>query len=436
MSNLNNYNNSFKYVLEKGSKKFLCPQCGKKRLVRYIDSESGCYLPEAYGRCDRESKCSYHLNPYLDGYEKEFGNYENGVIGITKVTLPKQNIFHANPGFHSVPKTVFFDCETFKKTLLPEFHEKNIFIQNLLNRVKYPFATEDVNKIIQLYQIGTVSKGYRTGAVTFPFIDIKNNVRAIQVKQFNEVNHTISTDFLHSIISKEHLKNNSTQPKWLVEYLSQEKFVTCLFGEHLLNKHPLNPVALVEAPKTAIYCSLYFGYPEVPKNFIWLAVYNKSSFSMEKMQVLKGRDVFVFPDLSKCGKTFAEWRSKASEIEKKLSETRFIFSDLLENLASETDKINGSDIADFLIKLDWQKFRRENFRQNPKVFNYVSDKQRFLENEFKNVKNESSLNSNDENEDEQNFQTVGDFFDLLKSQGYNKLPKNCTGIRAGIWESN
>lgn len=65
-----------------------------------------------------------------------------------------------------------------------------------------------------------------------------NNVRAVQVKQFNEANHTIATDFLYTIIRK----------------------------EHLLSQYPSNPIAFVEAPKTAIYCTTYFGSPENPKN--------------------------------------------------------------------------------------------------------------------------------------------------------------------------
>ena len=33
-----------------------------------------------------------------------------------------------------------------------------------------------------------IPKGYRAGAISFPFIDIKGNVRAVQIKQFDEQN--------------------------------------------------------------------------------------------------------------------------------------------------------------------------------------------------------------------------------------------------------
>jgi hypothetical protein len=178
------------------------------------------------------------------------------------------------------------------------------------------------------------------------------------VKQFDEQNHTIGTDYLHSIIIKHYNLNNIPLPKWLEAYSKQQKFVSCLFGEHLLIKYRNNPVALVEAPKTAIYGALYFGLPESDGSLIWLAVYNKSSFSFDKLKVLEGRRVIVFPDLSKNGNTYEEWQDKAKQYEKQLKNTRFIFSDLLEKYATDDEKDNGLDIADFLIKQDWRLFRK------------------------------------------------------------------------------
>jgi len=110
---------------------------------------------------------------------------------------------------------------------------------------------------------------------------------------------------------------------------------------------------------------LYFGLPETPESLIWLAVYNKSSFSFDKLKVLQGRFVYVFPDLSKDGNTFKEWETKAKEYESRLPGTRFIFSDLLEQLAPERDKSEGNDLADYLIKQDWRLFRKRNIQEQP-----------------------------------------------------------------------
>ena len=343
----------YRYKLERGSKKYHCPDCGKKRFVRYIDGETGDYLPEQYGRCDKGDG-HYFLNPYLDGYAKRIWGQGNR-SEIPKNWKPRRK----------KPKTVFFNFEIFRQTLQPERYGKNTFVQNLLHRVQFPFEVDEVTKVIQFYRLGTIATGYRAGAITFPFIDENQNVRAVQVKQFDKSNHTTGTDFLHSIVAKHHTCNNKPLPEWLEAYTKQDKRVSCLFGAHLLSKYPNNPIALVEAPKTAVYGTLYFGLPETPESLIWLAVYNKSSFSFDKIKSLQGRFVYVFPDLSKDGNTFKEWETKAKDYETLLPRTRFIFSDLLEQLAPERDKSEGRDLADYLIKQDWRHFRKRNIKETP-----------------------------------------------------------------------
>lgn len=362
MDNFGNLSNrdmsEYRYKLEKGSRKHYCPECKKKRFVRYTDTLTGEYLPEKYGRCDREANCGYHLNPYSDGYTKKSGE---GEMKADKIQGSMKAYSFTQPKPQQESETVYFDKDTFRQTL--GNYDKNTFIQNLFQRVSFPFEADDVAKVIQLYGLGTVSHGYRAGAVTFPFIDVQNNVRAIQVKQFDEQNHTRSTDFLHSILEKHYTNKNKPMPKWLEEYQKQDKRITCLFGEHLLVRYPHNPIALVEAPKTAVYGTLYFGLPESPDDLIWLAVYNKSSFSYDKLKVLQGRFVFVFPDLSSNGSTFKEWETKAKEYERRLPGTKFVFSNLLERHAPEQDKSNGYDLADYLIKQDWRLFRKQAIKE-------------------------------------------------------------------------
>lgn len=351
--------NEHRYILEKGSKKYRCPDCGKKTFVRYLDTSIGKYLPDQYGRCDREVKCSYHLNPYRDGYSKMVSEQERGKYLID--WKPQRPTYR--PKQAPKPEPIFIPVEVFKQTLKPEGYKQNVFIQNLLSRVSFPFETKDIEKVISQYYLGTVCNGYRAGAISFPFIDKDGNVRAIQVKQFDETNHTTGTDFIHSMVEKYYQKKNEMLPGWLEAYQKNETKVSCLFGEHLLNKYTLNPIALVEAPKTAIYGTLYFGFPDQPKNLLWMAVYNLSSLSFDKCKALQGRNVYLFPDLSKDGKAFQLWSNKAKELSDLIPGTIFKVSDLLETLAPNELKESGADIADVLIKMAWQKFRPQHIEQ-------------------------------------------------------------------------
>ncbi len=346
---------SFRFKLLKGSKKNFCPLCNKKTLVNYFDFYKKEVLPSKYGRCDREVKCNYHLNPYKDGYL----SYQTNKNNIVLKNSIKNNNFSSNRQIEKSP--FYFDLEVYKKALNPERFVENTFLKNLINLQKQSsFFIEELFKVVDIYKIGTVTRGNWKGAVTFPFIDLFGNIRTVQVKKFDNNNKTIATNKLDKVVISELKKVQKKTPEWLnkhVEYGDEYGYFTCLFGEHLIGLFPDNPIALVEAPKTAIYCSLYFGLPKKKEDFIFLAVYNKSSFSIDKIKVLERRKIFVFPDLSKNSNTFNEWQEKAKQFEKQLKNTRFIFSDLLEKYATDEDRENGLDIADYLIKQDWRLFR-------------------------------------------------------------------------------
>jgi len=201
--------NEHRYRLDKSSKKYHCPECRKKRFVRYIDTETGDNLPEQYGRCDREINCCYHLNPYNDGYAKMIWEQKKGTyFGNWK---PSRQPIRTTPPPNTDP--IFIPVEVVKQTL--QGYEQNVFLQNLLNRVPFPFETIDIEKIISLYYLGTICNGYRAGAITFPFRDKYGNFCAIQVKQFDQENHTTDTDFLHSIIEKHHPHRNFRIELWI-----------------------------------------------------------------------------------------------------------------------------------------------------------------------------------------------------------------------------
>lgn len=353
--------NEYRYKLASNKfPKLYCPYCdAKKHWQRYIDMDTGNVLPERYGLCDNASKCGEGINPYTDGYAQ-----------VTSIKQPGEYTVNSSNRIHD-PKlekqSVPIPIEVLNSTLHPESYDKNIFIQNLLKNVHFPFEIKDIEKVISQYYLGTITDGYQAGAVTFPFIDQSNNIRAIQVKQFDFSNHTTVTDSLPSMIEKDCHKYNKPLPEWLVGYNKNEIKFSCLFGEHLLSKYKTNLIGLVEAPKSAIYCSLYYGFPDNPSNILWLAVYSLHSLNYERCKKLKGRNVCLFPDLSKDGNAYDSWSRKAKELEKKIPGSKFTVSTLLEDKATDSERKEGLDKADYLIKLDWRLFRPINSKEKEHI---------------------------------------------------------------------
>ena len=77
---------------------------------------------------------------------------------------------------------------------------------------------------------------------------------------------------------------------------------------------------------------------------LWLAAGNLNGLSIEKCQVLKGRDIMIFPDLG----AFEKWSLKVSEIQKKHN-YKVTISTLLEDETTNSDRANGLNIAGYII---------------------------------------------------------------------------------------
>jgi len=120
------------------------------------------------------------------------------------------------------------------------------------------------------------------------------------------------------------------------------KLRQCFFGEHLLTSCR-KPIAIVESEKTAVIASVYLP------QFIWLAVGSLNNLNEEKCKILKGRFVSLFPDIN----GYERWSNKAKEL---AHLAKFTVSDLLEKRATENERANGFDIADYLQQYDPKEF--------------------------------------------------------------------------------
>jgi len=337
----------YRYLLASNKvKKVTCPKCGKKgHWQRYIDTETGEVLHEQYGRCDNEQKCGHWVKPPTPA--------KNEVRAKNKRKDKSKNKLDEKLKNMEQPKKYYFCKETYKNCADPKNYAKNVFLQNLIKGMPYPIPQDEVYKVAKTYGIGTIIRGKYEGGVAFPFADVQGNIHAVQVKTFDNQNHTQEVNFLHILLKNAYY----APPEWLQNYLKNDTYVTCLFGEHLLKKYPNNPVGIVEAPKTAIYCSLYFGLPETDTDLIWLAAYNISCFEKTRLKCLSGRKVYVFPDLSENGHTLKKWQEKASEASLYVTNAKFAVFDLLQKIAPSADKSKGFDIADYLQTQDYKSIR-------------------------------------------------------------------------------
>jgi hypothetical protein len=303
-----------KYILEpyKGLKtRYICPKCKhrSKTYTRYIDKETGNYLHDTVGRCNRENNCAYHYTP------KQYFQDNNFLFDkpINKKQLPAPVIKPPS----EIPSGLF-------KSSLKSYESNNfvLFLNNL-------FGEEISSALISKYYIGT-SKHW-PGSTVFWQIDLSGKVRTGKI-------------MLYNTSTGKRVKEPFNHITWVHNTLKQDKFnlMQCFFGEHLL-KDKSKPVAIVESEKTAIIASVYLP------GFLWLAAGSLTNLNTEKCTVLKGRKVILFPDLN----AFEKWSNKAKELS---ILSKFIVSDLLENKASDSDRKHGFDLADYLIKYNSKEF--------------------------------------------------------------------------------
>jgi len=317
---------AYRYVLEpyKGmNTRHRCPNCQQreKTFTLYIDTETGEHIHPTVGRCNRESNCGYHYTP------KQY--FQDNNISFT----PSQPVTYKPRIAAPQPKPAsFIPVEIFKASL--QAYSDNNFVLYL----KTLFGFEVCKELVKRYCIGT-SKHWN-GATVFWQIDAQHKIRTGKIMLYNPT-------------TGKRVKKPFNHINWVHSALKLPEFELrqCLFGEHLLNDKT-KPVAIVESEKTAVIASVYF-----PK-FIWLAVGSLTNLNAEKCSVLKGRSVTLFPDLN----GFEKWSAKARELK---HIAKFSVSDLLERKATEAERKQGLDLADYLTRFDFSTFNQPEATEPP-----------------------------------------------------------------------
>lgn len=290
----------------------ICPACGSKEsFTLYLNGETNEPIHRTVGKCNRESKCGYHYTP------KQFF-IDNPSLVETRRASSYTPIIQKSIAEPRPPGTIPFS-----------YVECSASYQSNFVRFLCEFLTTE--------QIGSIGDKYAIGAtknkeVIYWQIDSKGKVRTGKIMQYDPLSgkrikhESGAIDWVHN-----KLKKTGTLPQ---DYNLQQ----CFFGEHLLKLNPTKTVAIVESEKSAVIASVFFP------DLVWLAAGNINGLSVDKCKALKGRKVILFPDLN----AFDKWTEKAKEIQIACN-CKIKVSTLLEDSATQKDKENGFDIADYII---------------------------------------------------------------------------------------
>jgi hypothetical protein len=220
------------------------------------------------------------------------------------------------------------DNDPKQKSINPSFHsyklveasrEIDYFLKcNLVLFLNDHFDSAMVEDLINRYKLGATEEG----DIIFWQLDIDYNIRAGKIMAYSRDGH------------------RKDYPTWVHSKLGLNDFnlKQCFFGEHLLSDEPDKKVCIVESEKTALICHAFFP------DMLWLAAGGIHGINKpDKLKVLQGRDVLLWPDIG----AYEKWESIAAK-------NGFGISGYLEESANEQEQ--GKDIADFLIEEDLELF--------------------------------------------------------------------------------
>ena len=232
----------YKYQLLKGSKKWVCPQCGRKTFVPFVlASDNATPAGPEFGRCDRESKCGYFRAPG--------GNCRTVTAVPQRVLAP---IRFAPGVVEVVSRGNLFDWAA--------------------SKVGQAAAVEAWNR----YRVGLDS----FGRALFWQIDRAGAVHAGKAIGYDRNGHRLHEPGAY---------NWAHKMSEFVRYRSGEELQQCLFGEHLIVRGAT--VKVVESEKTAIMMSV------LQPQFTWVACGGAQMLKDERrLSALDGCRVVLVPD--------------------------------------------------------------------------------------------------------------------------------------------
>ena len=296
-------NTDYRYRLDsprvtgRRQQKATCPQCGRKSLVRYVDTHNLCqYVSNLVGRCDHEHSCGYHYRP-----SEYFSDHP--WLGDRQPAVKRPWLPPPPAPLQPLPMRLVTESHTPQSTLWQ-------WLSGDCAR-RLGLAPEMVRRVYENYYVGAT----RESDVIYWQIDCRQRVRTGHIMQYGPDGHRLGyQNWVHN-----KLKEQGLLPRDWPLY-------QCLFGEHLLPFRKQAHVCLVESEKTALVMAA--RHPDQ----LWIATGGCGGLSAVRLECLRGRRVTLFPD-SGC---LEKWR----QLMGMTTGISYNFCEQIESYAENTDLVD------------------------------------------------------------------------------------------------
>lgn len=301
---MQSYKRNYKWQLDSSSHKAICPRCGKKTFVLYLDASKQ-PLSDDVGKCDRKDKCNWHYTP-REFLRDQGLNYRAFHAGA----------FVKNPTY--IPKIIepdYIDKDDFAKTMKRGTDHS---LGRYLHKVFSPLMSyDDINAVLMKLGVG-YSKHFG-GSPIFWQIDRFNRIRTGKVMGYNE-NTGKRVQFPKKEIKWAH--------KLFKDKSREFRLQQCYFGSHVLNHADPTPkpiISLFESEKAVCIVSLALAACGAENLMIPMScggcealnpTPEKMRDQFDAISILKNAKVVLYPDKDK----FEDWAMRGKRLKGYASE--------------------------------------------------------------------------------------------------------------------
>ena len=182
--------NDYRYRLDNSRPriKVTCPACGRqKKLVRYIDTQTGRFLADHVGKCDRIFKCGYHYTP--------------------------SDYFRDHPWLNDIASHRPVSLHINKQPSQPSFIERSRMVESmnrcqssaLFRFLSSRWGEDETMRMFRLHNVGATTR--MNDAAVFWQVDINGCIRTGKIMRYGNDGHRIKEDGLVNFMWAHRMKS-------------------------------------------------------------------------------------------------------------------------------------------------------------------------------------------------------------------------------------